>query len=348
MNIKKRVLAKLEMVYAVSSMTIENKLYLIAATEKKGKCLLFSPPDWKKSEIWQEPGGTMSIVPFKKTAGFFAIQKFYPVFKSEEARIVYVRPGIDIAKNWDVKIIGNLPYVHRIELINSNKENFLIASTLCQEKKFVDDWSMPGAVFIYKITDDFQDKFADNWKPEIILNGITKNHGMYVNNYDNKKVILISGKEGVFEIKVPGYPWEKWQSGLAIKEEVSDLCMFDIDGDGKKELITIKPFHGDTVAIYKNIKKTWQIVYRDKINFGHVVWGGKILGESCIILSNRGGNKELKILRLKKIKPLIFDEEIIDEGVGATQISTIEESNTFKIISANHSMNEVVLYEIDK
>lgn len=54
------------------------------------------------------------------------------------------------------------------------------------------------------------------------------------------------------------------------------------------------------------------------------------------------------MLTLKNEKPLSFNEEIIDEGVGPTQISVIEGENYCKILSANHGVGEVVLYEVSK
>lgn len=90
------------------------------------------------------------------------------------------------------------------------------------------------------------------------------------------------------------------------------------------------------------------IQYQKEINFGHVIWGGNVFGESSIIIGNIGGNKEIKLLTLKKEKPLSFREEIIDEDVGPTQISVIGGENYCKVLSANHGVGEVVLYEVYK
>ncbi len=55
MKVNKKVLAKLESVYAVSSIELDGKVYFLAATEGHGACLLFTPPDWEMSHVWDGP-----------------------------------------------------------------------------------------------------------------------------------------------------------------------------------------------------------------------------------------------------------------------------------------------------
>lgn len=97
----------------------------------------------------------------------------------------------------------------------------------------------------YRITDNFNDK----WDRTTILQGITKNHGLFLTDCDEKTFVMISGEEGVFQIEVPEYPEGKWQVKRIMDNEVSDIFLFDIDNDGEKELITIEPFHSDSLVI---------------------------------------------------------------------------------------------------
>jgi hypothetical protein len=90
MRISKRVLARLDKVYAVAAVPAGGQIHLTAATEARGECLLFSPPDWRASVVWEDPGGTMSIAAVPGSdAAFLAVQeRFFP--DAERAGIVCV------------------------------------------------------------------------------------------------------------------------------------------------------------------------------------------------------------------------------------------------------------------
>jgi len=344
-QIEKKTIAKLDKVYAVKSINIRGETYIIAATEEKGSCLLFSPPDWKISKIWDEPGGTMEIIPLEKDSGaILAIQKFYPIFQSEGACISYAEPGDSITEPWKVVKVLDLPFVHRISKVNIKNNHFLISSTLCSGKDYMEDWSKPGAIYASPIPSDIHSK----WEIKPICEGISKNHGLHVTRLDKKTCILACGEEGVFKINVPENEKESWSNVCWLNKGVSDVYMFDIDEDGNKELITIEPFHGNNLNIYKIIDEKWDIVFERKITFGHVVWGGTILGNPSVIYGCRGGNKELAILTDFNNKFQSMKYQIIDEGKGAASIEVIHKQEYDMIISANHGANEVAIYSIYK
>ena len=81
--------------------------------------------------------------------------------------------------------------------------------------------------------------------------------------------------------------WRNWRAFTA-----------DLDGDGTPEFVTIEPFHGDTLAVYRRdgqgkIAKAWSY----PLAFGHVVWAGSVLGQRAILAGNRAGDKDLLLLR---------------------------------------------------
>ena len=49
LNVTKRVLASLDMAYAVCAVRLAGETHFLAATETRGPCLLFSPPNWDAS-----------------------------------------------------------------------------------------------------------------------------------------------------------------------------------------------------------------------------------------------------------------------------------------------------------
>ena len=90
MKVKKNILADLDGVYVVNSIVLDGRLHFLAATEKKGKCLLFHPDKWEASVLWDAPGGCMSVVAVPgRQKTIMAIQGFFPIFQSEGAGIVY-------------------------------------------------------------------------------------------------------------------------------------------------------------------------------------------------------------------------------------------------------------------
>ena len=339
MNVTKRVIANLDMVYAVSPIHIHGELHLLAATESQGKCLLFSPPDWTPSTVWDGPGGTMSLVPLSDGDGaFLAIQEFFPVFQSEHAGIVYAEPGVGSA-SWTVRRVLDLPFVHRIETVNTPHGVYLIASSLCGGKAFVDDWSKPGAVYAARIPDDR----SERWVLEPVLTGVGKNHGMHVTELQGEPIVLIAGEQGLFSIEVPVKKGCPFRSQQLLDHEISDMVAFDIDGDGQKEIVTIEPFHGDRLCIYKHTDAVWRLVMEQRISFGHALWAGVLRNQPAVVFGNRGGEKELVVLH-----PSTGDRLVIDRGVGPAQVAVVHEPARDMILSANHAVGEVALYEMGK
>ncbi len=343
MNITKRKLAQLEMVYSVCSIQISGKTHFLAATESYGKCLLFSPPDWKASVVWDGPGGSMNLVPIPKgERAFLAIQEFFPIFQSQKAGIVYVEANNVLTKPWRVRRVLALPFVHRLGVVMVGSHPYIIVATLCGGKDFQDDWSKPGAVYAGALPEDPLEK----WSIQPILQGVSKNHGMHVTNIEERAVVLITGQEGVFSIYIPRDPAEEWHHKRLIDNEVSDIYTADIDGDGVLEIITIEPFHGDRLGVYKHLSGSWKAVFAMSINFGHVVWSGNILGRPAILVGNRGGAKELGLLYPKTHGSFIMDLQVLDEQIGPAQIAVVHRQDCDLILSANHDVGEIVLYEL--
>ena len=184
-----------------------------------------------------------------------------------------------------------------------------------------------------------------------IFKGITKNHGLHITQMSGKRVLLVGGSEGLFRFSVPSRPDGQWDKERLIDHEVSDIFVSDLDDDDRHEIVTIEPFHGDQLVIYKEIGKGWQPVARKQLNFGHVVWTGRIGGRSCIVAGSRGGMKNLELLYLQE--PALLSEgraglrtQLIDSGVGPTQVAVVHEKKRDLIFSANNAVGEVAMYEL--
>lgn len=336
----KEKLAKLSMCYCISLMQYNGQEYCICASEEKdGDIVLINTENKQVMNIKGLSGGVMAIIPVPETnGGFFAIQKFYPVFDSVNAEIVYCQLEGDAEEEICLSVtrVAKLPYVHRIALTGKDGERKIIAATLCTEKKTTDDWSSPGAV--YEFTLDQQMKVTEK---RTLLEGIHKNHGMYTYQKSGGFYLMISGEEGVWAIDQQG------AAQKLLNEPISDLCMFDVDNDGMDELICISPFHGNAMKIIKFSEMGCEVIDEKPLSFGHAVWSG-LCGRKCAILScSRGGDKCTKIYTPSETDPGCLEEIDVEEGAGASNIAVKEEKNGIVLYAANHENNEVARYYIE-
>lgn len=337
--IMKEKLAQLSMCYSISLMNYKGREYCVSASEERGGEIVMVDTETKKlSKIAGLDGGVMAVIPVPEQDGvFLAIQKFYPVFDSQGAEVVCCKISGEICDvmEAEVKTVVPLPFVHRIALTGKPGVHRLIAATLCGGKDFADDWSRPGAVYEYLLDEDMQ-----VCKTRTLLEGITKNHGMYTYEKKGGSYILISGAEGVWGI----------DGQCAVRklcdEPVSDLCMYDVDGDGTDEMVCISPFHGNAMKVLKRTSQGWEAIAQEALAFGHAVWSGRC-GDGVLLIScSRSGDKCTKLYRPCTAEAFGLEQMNADEGAGASNICVKEMENSVVLYAANHEQGEVARYTI--
>jgi hypothetical protein len=339
MIIEKQVMCKLPMAYAVRFFHINERLYAVAASEGEDRCVFFDPEHPSEMEtVWDKSGGTMSIAKIESNGGFLSVQNFFKGFNSKTAKIVWAkRSG---SGKWDVSDFLPLPYVHRFDVVEAGTDRFLLACTLCDDKDFKEDWTRPGRVWLGKFTED------GSCKLETFMSGITKNHGFFHGSHNHSKVILVTGQEGIFEIKVPVAADDSWSHEKIFDKEVSEAIFVDLDEDGHDELVTIEPFHGSKVTIYKSSPNGYREVYSMPVNFGHVIWGGSILGKPSLLVGYRLDNAPLLLLRKKPIDGWYMEQQIIDEHIGPTNISVESGDKECLVLCSAGGSQEILLYRM--
>lgn len=344
MKIEKKVIAPLPYSYAVTFLNRNNHLYGVAASEMadSGKCILFPMNNPEEIEtVWEGAGGTMSIAQIDNDGTFLAVQNFFKGFDAKTACIVKARP--QKKGFWLVEHYLKLPYVHRFEVITIQNRPFILASTLCAKKEFRDDWSSPGCVYLGNLTENGEDCIL---KPLIV--GITKNHGFCQTIHDGKRVVVVSGQEGLFEITIPDRADKEWTYEKLLSREISEAAYVDFDEDGIDELVTIEKFHGNRIVIYKKQVGGWQEVYSYPVNFGHVIWGGSILGQPGLLVAYRGDNAALICMR-KKAEPGFYMEHILlDEHEGPTNLCVTGDEDKCRILCSCGKTEQIVLYTLSR
>jgi hypothetical protein len=342
MRVDKRILGQLDRVYATAVMEINGELNYLTASEGLGPCWAYSAKDWARSTVWEGPGGTQNIVPIPgRRNEFIASQGFLPNFQAQEARLVYAR--LDAGTGWSVRPIMTIPYVHRFDVFILHGKLHFIGATVSAGKKDREDWSQPGAVY----TGEISDAIGEPFELSEVLTGITKNHGFCRGKWQGREAYFISGSEGVFVLYLPIKKGDAWAVEQILDHEVSDIAVCDIDGDGCEELAAIEPFHGSRGVIYKRIDGKLRPVHEHEYEFGHVVWGGRILNKPSFIIGGRKGNRELNCFQMDQGTGRISHFTIDNTG-GPSNIAVFHKQSSDMILAANREIGEIAIYEISE
>ena len=349
MKFQKQRLAEAKMGYSVASFPLLGTKCLLCAPEGEGPGLVFPSPGFEPSVLATEPGGSMGFAAIPGNDGaFFMITGFYPVFKAEKAGIHLFeapdQPDEELRSPWIGRRVLDLPFVHRIVTLTTGGETCILASTVCGGKDFKEDWAKPGKVYLVRFPDSADSE--TEWGAEPVLEGIRKNHGLNLGKYRGREALYVSGTEGVFALYIPTRFGDPWESERIIDHEVSEVYPFDFDGDGKDEIAVIEPFHGDTMAIYKQKSGSWERLFETEVSFGHGLWAGNLAGCAAAIVGNRTGSKNLCCFLVSDDKTFSMEELVIDPGAGTTNVTVVELESTQRILASNPEYGEYALYDV--
>lgn len=344
MTIEKKTLDTMDRCYAVAAFKVDGRLQLFYASEGHGPCYMYDAQSLERKVVWEEPGGTMCIVPLENTDGdFLAVQNFFPTFQSEKSTIVYGHYNKE-HDTWEIKTLFNLPFIHRFDVLHTPHGRYLIACTLATSKKEKEDWSDPGKVYVAHLPDDLTKEISLS----VILDGLVKNHG-YSRIYldDNTPASLVACESGIYKIIPPAFVNDSWNVTHIKKEETSDVCMLDIDGDGKNEIATIEGFHGSVLKIYKEEKDGYRELYKcaRTMNFIHAIWSGNLRGIPTMIFGYRRHALELFLVQYDK-ENHEFKEYTVDIGTGPSNVTVVNGDEYDMILSSSRHIGEATVYYV--
>jgi hypothetical protein len=332
---KREKILDIEAVYTANAFQNEKGFFIGAGSETKDEVSVYNLANGESSPILRQPGGMMSFIPVPGKPDLnISIMGFFPPFEAKDAGIfLHTR----METNWESGMAFALPFVHRCETLTVDGKHFLVAATVSKHKDDPADWSQPGEIHVI----DLDHCEYRKWKSTIIDSSIVKNHGLCKTTMNGSEVICVCGEQGIFYIEKDG---DDWSVNQMFFSEVSEMAFVDIDGDGKDELITIEPFHGNTLNIYKKDGANWDKRFSDELSFGHGLSAGIFKSEPTIVVGNRSGSLALEAFVVQNLMAGKVDRRVIEEVTGSTQTQVFTFDSKDYILSANQLKNEVVLY----
>lgn len=348
MKSKFTTLTKIERGYSLSLLPPKGSGLpsFMAGSEDEDRLVLLEGPDFKETVISRSPGGYISTWPLIRGGKRFVVSTtmFKPGFNGADATIRLY--PLDAGACPPSTLVAELPYTHRITVLQKNGADYLLASTLCSGKSHKEDWTQPGGIHLAKAPADP----TQPWPIRQIVSGLNKNHGMdyAMLGREKRPGYLLSCLEGLVFMPIPGDPDGDWATEKISSEETSDAYAFDWDGDGEPEIFSISPFHGNVLAIHKRIASGWKkTVIHDDLALGHVVWAGRLLGRPGLLAGSRRERRELRLYRPSKDGGVDPAYTVIDSGIGPSQMIVLPQSDTRAVLYvAAHGINEVRVYEL--
>lgn len=341
MKIEKIHLDNIERCYCASHIKIDGKEFALLASEAPNTiCNAYTGENFSNKEnVWKDRTGCMSIVQIpNKENEFLAINNFSLNDQPSTAKLIW---GKRINGEWLIKDLFSLPFLHRFDVFAVNDKNYLVCATIAKDKHGKNDWSEPGQIFVGLLPDDINEEI----KLQLLVGGYFRNHGYSRAVYNGNEVGYFSSDQGVIRI-TPPYDG-KWRVEKVLDGNISEIAFNDLDNDGIDEMITIEPFHGDVIKIYKYINGKYLEVYKydKKIEFAHALVADNILGVKSFVCGVRRMNAELFIIQHINGEYKTIE---VDKNVGPANLSVIHNPEADYIVAANHTISEAALYKITK
>ena len=178
----------------------------------------------------------------------------------------------------------------------------------------------------------------------MIFKDLYRNHGYLKVIRDGVPHLYISGDQGVFELTPSN---GTWVSKMIFDQPTSEVAFLDIDNDGFEEMLTIEPFHGNKIRMYKFEDEKASMIYEypNIINFGHAIVSGTLDGKSVFVCGVRREDCELFILDYDNGEIV---SHLVENAVGPANLKIINSERGDFIASSNHSANELALYRIER
>lgn len=338
MKIEKVFLDEMYRCYSTMSMKLDGELHLFYASEEKGYpvyAYLYNDLSDRKT-VWEAAGGVMSMIPLPFTENqFLAIRDFYLKETPSQAKLTWVK--YDKETGFTSHDLFHLPYLHRFQLLSVEDRVYLLAATIAEKKEHKEDWSSPGKIYVAQLPKDLNDSF----ELEVLVEGLFRNHGCYLAN--DHSCAYFASDEGILKVSPPQQANETWKIERILEGRISEMAFSDLDGDGVEEMITIEPFHGNAIYIYKQEANVFKRVYEypHEIDFAHTLVGTTIRGVNSFVGGIRRVNSDLFMIQYVDGQ---YVTTIVDEKVGPANLAVTHLDDCDLIHSSNHTLNHAAVY----
>jgi len=348
----------MNMPYAVATLRFNLQTFVLLSPEDHGPALFVDAETWQVVRTLDTPGGTMDMVQHFPDGPIYAVMNCFLGYKFQDAAIYTLQPH-DIRRPsdlWHIARVVDLPFAHRLQPLSIQGREYLIAATLAEQKTSPQDWSTPGSVRLYD---------TSHWQePTLLLSNLHRNHGLarisggFEHSANSQDEIWVSAMEGLFASTIEAS--HSWNFTRLTERDISEYAYFDIDGDGARELITIEPFHGPALRVYRVEKTTEQETPRysltqvaeHALEYGHGLWAGKLMGTERIIVGNRAGHGNLLMFTPANRSQsgnnsIELHPTILAKGVKTAHVAVLPRtSNSATLIAANQGDSSFTKYEL--
>ena len=355
MKVEKKVISNLEKCYAMAELTYEDKHGFLVAAEKNNPCYLFAEDGTCLETVWPGPGGvmTMAQVPGTgrdgKPAQFLSTQKFYSPNDSKSAKIIIATrtaPG-----QWNLRVLCDAPFVHRFGILKRGGVYYLLVCCLKTGHEYKNDWRFPGVCYAAVLPNDLSAFNEDNQLKLVkIKDGLLRNHGYCQFRNGGHDAALIGCEQGTFLFEPPVSPLEPWNIRQVSAVPSSDSVMMDFDGDGKPELGTISPFHGNSLTIYHldefgNYVPCWKYPAPEKeTEMLHATWAGTLCGKAAWVVGWRKGTRKTIAITCADGE---YQTQVIDENTGCANVMHfVNAAGQDVLVATNREIDEAAMYTV--
>lgn len=327
--------------YCASSLTIQNQTYALFASENpQSECYSYTGKDFSEREVvWKDRGGCMSIIPLPfKSGEFLAVNEFYLKVTPSRAKLVH---GRKTEHGWEIQDVLSLPYLHRFDIYSVGGIQYLICATIARNKQNKEDWSEPGQIYVGVLPDDL----SQGIELKLLMDGCYRNHGYCRGFYRNQLCGYFASDQGILRVIPPQDQSGEWEVGRIFEGQVGEAAFADIDGDGIEEMMTIEPFHGNQMKIYKwrDHRYVCDYVYPHEIDFAHALIGTNLNGKPCFVGGVRRVQAELFVVQFAEGT---YQVTTVETGAGPANIAVLHRADGDYILSANHTKNEAAVYKV--
>ncbi|MCP4311802.1 MAG: hypothetical protein GY790_11100 [Bacteroidetes bacterium] len=332
----RQTILQINSVYTANAFVSGSRTLVGAGSETEPMVQLYDLASGTVETLEQCPGGMMSLIPVPgRPQNLVSVMGLFPPFIGKEAALFLHQKEGGV---WKSLRAMDLPFAHRCEFLPHPERTILIAASVSSFKENPSDWSRPGELYAISLEGDL----SNRWAPELIDRSITRNHGMGRYWIDGIEHLCVSGDGGVFSIELS--PDGSLKLDPLFKKEVSEMTFIDLDGDGQSELVTIEPFHGNVLNIYKRVEGAWKLKFSGPLSFGHGLSSGMFNGSPVVIVGNRRDSQILEMVTVNNLDKGSVNRVVIEEEAGPTQTQVFSFGNRDYILSANQRKNEVALY----